>query len=88
VPTIPYVHALKLLGWEWTSFIHLEDVEAFVRKWRESIATGASFEGTARVQRADGVYRWMLHHKEPLRNSGGYITKWFGSAAAGLFDAV
>ena len=26
----------KLLGWEWTSFIHPEDVEAFVQKWRES----------------------------------------------------
>jgi len=70
----------KLLGWEWTSFIHREDVEAFVQKWRESIATGENFEGTARVQRADGVYRWMLHHKVPLRNADGTITKWFGSS--------
>ena len=35
----------KLLGWEWTSFIHPEDVDAFVQKWRESIATGEGFEG-------------------------------------------
>jgi hypothetical protein len=35
----------KLLGWKWTSFIHPEDVEAFVQKWRESIATGENFEG-------------------------------------------
>jgi hypothetical protein len=70
----------KLLGWEWTSFIHLEDVEAFVQKWRESIATGEGFEGTARVQRADGVYRWMLHHKVPLRNADGIVVKWFGSS--------
>jgi PAS domain-containing protein len=26
----------KLLGWEWTSFIHPEDVEAFVQKWRSN----------------------------------------------------
>jgi PAS domain S-box-containing protein len=70
----------KLLGWEWTPFIHLDDVEAFVQKWRESIATGKSFEGTARVQRADGVYRWMLHRKVPLRNADGIVVKWFGSS--------
>ena len=29
-----------LLGWKWTSYIHPEDVEAFVQKWRESISTG------------------------------------------------
>ena len=70
----------KLSGWEWISFIHLEDVEAFVQKWRESIATGEHFEGTARVRRADGVYRWMLHRKVPRRNVDGNVIKWFGSS--------
>lgn len=69
----------NLQGWRWVSWIHPEDVEAFVQKWRDSIATGERFEGTARVRRADGVYRWMLHHKVPLRDSDG-ITKWFGSS--------
>jgi PAS domain S-box-containing protein len=57
----------RVLGWQWTNFIHPEDVEAFVQKWRESIATGEGFEGTARVRRADGEYRWMLHHKLAMR---------------------
>jgi len=70
----------KLLGWKWTSFIHPEDVEAFVQKWRESIATGERFEETARVRRADGVYRWMLHLKVPPRNVDGSVIKWFGSS--------
>jgi PAS domain S-box-containing protein len=70
----------KLLGWEWTSFIHPEDVEAFVQKWRESIATGEGFEGTARVRRADGEYRWMLHHKLAMRADNGRIIKWHGSS--------
>ncbi|HTF70813.1 MAG TPA: PAS domain-containing protein [Edaphobacter sp.] len=70
----------KLLGWDWTSFIHPEDVEAFVQKWRESISTGEGFEGTARVRRPEGVYRWMLHHKVPLRNADGIVIKWFGSS--------
>src|ERR1700733_4379556 len=70
----------KLLGWQWTSFIHPEDVEAFVEKWRESIATGEGFEGTARVRRADGEYRWMLHHKLAMRGDSGKIIKWHGSS--------
>ena len=70
----------KLLGWEWTFFIHPEDVEAFVQKWQESIATGESFEGAARVRRADGEYRWMLHHKLAMRGDDGRIIKWHGSS--------
>jgi PAS domain S-box-containing protein len=70
----------NLLGWQWTSFIHPEDVEAFVQKWRESIATGEGFEGTARVRRADGEYRWMLHHKLAIRGDSGEIIKWHGSS--------
>jgi PAS domain S-box-containing protein len=70
----------RLLGWQWTAFIHPEDVEAFVQRWRESIATGEGFEGTARVRRADGEYRWMLHHKVAMRGDGGEIIRWHGSS--------
>src|ERR1700744_5770452 len=70
----------KLLGWEWTSFIHPEDVEAFVQKWQESIATGEPFQGTARGRRSDGEYRWMLHHKLAMRGDDGRIIKWHGSS--------
>jgi PAS domain S-box-containing protein len=51
----------SLLGWKWTSWVHPEDIESFVQKWRESLATGERFEGAARVRRADGEYPWMLH---------------------------
>ena len=70
----------NLLGWQWTSWIHPEDVKSFVQKWRESIATGERFEGAARVRRADGEYRWMLHHKLALRARDGEILKWHGSS--------
>jgi PAS domain S-box-containing protein len=70
----------SLLGWKWTSWIHPEDVESFVQKWRESLATGERFEGAARVRRADGEYRWMLHHKLALRARDGEILKWHGSS--------
>jgi len=69
-----------LSGWRWTAVIHPEDVAAIVEKWRASLATGEPFEHEARVRRADGEYRWMIHHKVPLRDERGNIVKWYGSS--------
>ncbi|WP_263354770.1 PAS domain-containing protein [Acidicapsa acidisoli] len=70
----------RLLGWGWTSCIHPDDVEAFVQKMRESFAKREPFEDTSRVRRADGVYRWMLHHRVPVFNGAGNLIKWNGSS--------
>jgi PAS domain S-box-containing protein len=69
-----------LLGWKWTAAIHPEDVEATVDKLRSSIESGEPFVHEARVRRADGEYRWMLHHKVAVRNELGTIIKWHGSS--------
>jgi PAS domain S-box-containing protein len=69
-----------LHGWNWTAFIHPEDVEGIVTKWRASLASGEPFLHEARVLRADGEYRWMLHHKVAVRDGRGLIAKWYGSS--------
>ena len=69
-----------LEGWKWTAFIHPEDVEGIVEKWRASLASGEPFLHEARVLRADGEYRWMLHHKVAVRDGCGQIVKWYGSS--------
>ena len=69
-----------LLGWKWTAAIHPEDVEAIVNRWRSSVASGEPFLHEARVRRADGEYRWMLHHKVAVRDMAGDIVKWYGSS--------
>src|SRR5579863_2502974 len=69
-----------LQGWKWTAFIHPEDVEGIVEKWRASLASGEPFLLETRVRRADGVYRWMLHHKIAARDEHGNIVKWHGSS--------
>jgi formate hydrogenlyase transcriptional activator len=69
-----------LQGWKWTAFIHPEDVEEIVGKWRASLASGEPFLHEARVRRADGEYRWMLHHKVAVRDGCGQIVKWHGSS--------
>lgn len=70
----------QLEGWRWTAFIHPDDVAEIVRKWRASLASGEPFLHEARVLRADGEYRWMLHHKVALRNEQGQVVKWYGSS--------
>ncbi len=69
-----------LEGWKWTAFIHPEDVQGIVERWRASLASGEPFLYEARVLRADREYRWMLHHKVAIRDGSGQIVKWFGSS--------
>jgi PAS domain S-box-containing protein len=69
-----------LEGWKWTAFIHPEDVEEIVEKWRASLASGEPFLLETRVLRADGEYRWMLHHKVAARDECGQIVRWYGSS--------
>ena len=69
-----------LQGWKWTAAIHPEDVEGMVDKWRASLASGEPLLLEARVRRADGEYRWMLHHKIAARDEHGKIVKWYGSS--------
>jgi len=70
----------KVTGWNWTAFVHPEDVEGILAKWRACLATGEIFEYETRVRRANGEYRWMFHRKVPLRDANGDIVKWYGSS--------
>jgi PAS domain S-box-containing protein len=70
----------ELQGWKWTAAIHPDDVEGIVQTWRASLASGEPFLYEARVRRADGEYRWMLHHKVALRDQDGKIIRWYGSS--------
>ena len=70
----------KVAGWNWTAFIHPEELDGIVATWRASLASGEIFEYETRVRRADGDYRWMFHRKVPLRDAHGNIVKWYGSS--------
>src|SRR6266481_5892084 len=69
-----------LEGWKWTAAVHPDDVTGLVAGWRACLASGEPLEFEARVRRADGEYRWMLHHKVALRDECGHIVKWYGSS--------
>src|SRR5881409_2990395 len=67
-------------GWRWTESVHPEDVAALVQKWHAALASGEPLEVEARVRRADGTYRALLHRNVPLHDEQGKIVKWFGSS--------
>jgi len=69
-----------LEGEGWTKFIHPDDLEEHLRLWRTSIASGDAAVSQARVRKANGEYRWLLHHTEPLRDELGHLVRWFGSS--------
>jgi len=70
----------QVTGWKWQAFVHPEDVEGIVAKWRACLATGETFEHETRLRSANGEYRWMFHRKVPLRDETGKIVKWYGSS--------
>jgi PAS domain S-box-containing protein len=67
-------------GWNWTNSIHPDDLAGILEKWRGCLASGEVFHHESRVRRADGEYRWMVHHKVPIRDGHGKIVKWYGSS--------
>jgi PAS domain S-box-containing protein len=67
-------------GWKWTTWIHHDDLQGIVDKWRACVASGEIFEYETRVRRGDGQYRWMFHRKMPLRDEHGNIIRWYGTS--------
>jgi PAS domain S-box-containing protein len=70
----------KVTGWNWTAYVHPEDVEGIVAKWRACLASGEVFEYETRVRRPNGDYRWMFHRRVPFHDANGNIVKWYGSS--------
>ena len=70
----------EVAGWNWTAFVHPEDIDGILTKWRACLATGEIFEYETRIRSANGEYRWMFHRQVPLRDTNGNIVKWYGSS--------
>src|SRR5882757_8485137 len=48
----------KVAGWNWTAFVHPEDLDGIVAQWRACLVSGEDFEYETRVRKASGNYRW------------------------------
>jgi formate hydrogenlyase transcriptional activator len=69
-----------IAGWAWIEFIHPDDRDELVRRWRMAVASGEPAVSESRMRGADGEYRWMLHHAVALRDGTGNVVRWFGSS--------
>ncbi|MGI8820584.1 MAG: PAS domain-containing hybrid sensor histidine kinase/response regulator [Chthoniobacterales bacterium] len=69
----------QIRDWGWLQFIHLDDVEENVRRWKHSIETGEYFELEHRCRRHDGLYRWHLSRAHAMRDAEGTVLMWIGS---------
>jgi PAS domain S-box-containing protein len=69
-----------ILGWNWGSLLHPDDVTRYVGEWQAAVTTGEPMESEARARRTDGSYRWLLIRNVPLRDETGSIVKWYGTA--------
>jgi PAS domain S-box-containing protein len=80
---------LRYLGCSWeelsargglVSVVHPDDVEESVARWNATRAAGRHTDHELRMRRADGEYRWFLARALPLREEGGTIVRWYGTA--------
>jgi PAS domain S-box-containing protein len=67
-------------GWNWTNWIHPDDLEGIVDKWKGCLASGETFEYETRMLCGNGQYRWMFQRKAPLRDEHGKIVRWYGTS--------
>jgi PAS domain S-box-containing protein len=70
----------QLADWGWTQFVHPDDVEANVRSWKHSVATGEPLQIEHRFRRADGEYRWHLTRAHAMTDDEGKIVLWLGAS--------
>lgn len=76
---------ITLLGgdpeeWEgdgWTNFLHPEDRDAFLFRWREAVETGKPYQNQGRMCVA-GLWLWMAVSGNPVRDDAGQTVGWEG----------
>ncbi len=70
----------QIRDWGWTQFVHPEDLDEDLRRWRHSIDTGEPYTFEHRFRRADGMYRWHLSRIHAIRDAEGKTIMWLGSS--------
>lgn len=68
-----------LLGNEWHSVVHPDDLQDCIDRWQESVRTGGLYEAEFRLRRHDGIYRWHKATATCGTDENGIVTKWFGT---------
>ncbi|ORX91201.1 hypothetical protein K493DRAFT_264816 [Basidiobolus meristosporus CBS 931.73] len=76
VEEITGVTSNQFLGWGWSQFIHPDDIDSMMSKWRSCIAKLQACELEFRMLSRDGTYRWVLGRHVCVRDTYGKYT-WY-----------
>jgi PAS domain S-box-containing protein len=72
--------ASEVIGEQWLSVLHPDDVANTLAQWKHSITTGEPYTVEFRLwSAAHQAYRWHLGRAIPQRDESGQIIRWFGS---------
>jgi PAS domain S-box-containing protein len=69
----------EMKGERWLAFIHPEDRDITLARWRRSLQTGELYSIEYRFRNQRGEYRWFLGQALPKRDDAGAISGWFGT---------
>lgn len=65
----------------WKPILHPDDRQRTVDRWYHSVTTGEPYEIEYRyLDHRTGGYRWHLGRAVPIREDGGRIVRWYGTA--------
>src|SRR6267142_2654253 len=73
------VDADQLLSESRINFVHPDDREYFLAERNKALLTEAPHEFEARLLRHDGIFRWFLFRRNPLKDERGHILRWYGT---------
>jgi PAS domain S-box-containing protein len=70
----------EVVGEQWLSVLHPDDVEHTLTRWRQSLASGEEYEVEFRLwSAAHKSYRWHLGRATAQRDESGNVIAWFGT---------
>lgn len=67
-------------GFGWFKYVHPEDRQPTVEKWRKAILKKLPFEADFRLRNTDGDYRWHVSRALPIFDSSNNVERWYGSS--------
>ncbi len=65
----------------WQELVHPDDWPRVAETWKESLATGKTYDIDYRFRYKDGTYRWLWVLALPLKDANGTITRWYGTSS-------
>ena len=69
----------QMRGWGWKAVQNPATLPMVVERWKHSLATGEPFEMEFPLRAANGTFRWFLTRVNPIKDSEGRVTRWFGT---------